>query len=426
MTVTSPTISNIGDDQVIDAVNRASKRLVIVAPGVSRNVAEAIARVWRKLGADNVRIVLDVGPEVYRLGYGDPEAIQPLQKVAEELGTAIHHHRGVRICLVISDESTLVFSPTPLVVEPKGDVPSQPNGLTLDFVPTGIANEVGLGERGQNDQTVGLSSVSSEEVQTVLADLTENPPRRFDLAQQVQVFNAAFEFVEFSVEGCTISKKTVSIPSDLVGLGRDPRTQKMLHSTFKLIDGDDKELSGARITKLKKFILDKFLVNLPNYGNIVLRTNKADFETAVETLRRYVNRFQQRIKVNLQLAIDRNRKALVDSLTSGVATNPPPRSRKHLGPNPSREAIADWLNLTLEEIFGSAGDYLKGMEVTVIVKGVTYESLSDSKFIEVAKKHLPMLKRLHDEFDTAKAVSEEPKPQKSLWDPVDQSSKAIN
>jgi hypothetical protein len=427
MTDSNATFSNIGDDQVIDAINRATRSLVIVAPGLSRDVAEAIVRCWRRIGAVRAKVILDVDPEVCRLGYGNADAVNLLQTVAAEIGVAIHHQSGVRICLVVSDDSTLIFSPTPLVVEAKARVASQPNGLRLDFVPNGIANEVGLGDRGRDDQTVGLKSVSSNEVKEVLANLTENPPRKFDLTQLVQVFNAAFEFVDFTLKGCSISRKTVRIPSDLVGLGRDPRTQKMLRSTFKLIDAEDKELSGARITRLKRFINDNFLVNLPNYGNIVLRKNKTDFERAVDILRRYVDRFQRRLEVNLQSGIDRNRRALVEALASGVANNPPPRSRKHLGPTPSREVAAEWLDLTLKGIFGDAAAYLKRMRVKVIVKGVTYESLSDATFIEVAKKHLPSLNRLHDEFDVAKAVSEEPKRQRrTLLDSIDESSKSIN
>ena len=47
------------------------------------------------------------------------------------------------------------------------------------------------------------------------------------------------------------------------------------------------------------------------------------------------------------------------------------------------------------------------MDVALTIKGVTYELLSDPKFIEVAKEHLPKKLRLHEEFDTAKAVKEE-------------------
>jgi len=46
------------------------------------------------------------------------------------------------------------------------------------------------------------------------------------------------------------------------------------------------------VTKVKQFIAKKYLINLPGYGTAILRSNKADFQVAVEALERYVNRFQ--------------------------------------------------------------------------------------------------------------------------------------
>jgi hypothetical protein len=43
------------------------------------------------------------------------------------------------------------------------------------------------------------------------------------------------------------------------------------------------------------------------------------------------------------------------------------------------------------------------MKVGLLFKGVTYESLNDPKFIDAAKKVMPHLESLHDEYDAAKA-----------------------
>ena len=42
-------------------------------------------------------------------------------------------------------------------------------------------------------------------------------------------------------------------------------------------------------------------------------------------------------------------------------------------------------------------DLIKEMKATVIFKDATYESLSDPKFIKVARQALPHLKALHEE-----------------------------
>ena len=111
------------------------------------------------------------------------------------------------------------------------------------------------------------------------------------MARKVRVFNARFEFVEFELHGLSLSRKRVPIPSDPMGLAKDSKAQRLLRSSLQLID-ENSEVSGDRVTKVKQFIAKKYLINLPGYGTAILRSNKADFQVAVEALERYVNRFQ--------------------------------------------------------------------------------------------------------------------------------------
>lgn len=57
-----------GDVQIADLILATRRRLVVVAPAVTRIVAEAICDRWQALGAESVSLVLDIDPEVYRLG----------------------------------------------------------------------------------------------------------------------------------------------------------------------------------------------------------------------------------------------------------------------------------------------------------------------------------------------------------------------
>jgi hypothetical protein len=427
MNDSASTITNITEDHVIAAIRSSQRRLLVIAPGLSERVAVALAERWRVLGAEAVDVILDVDPEVCRLGYGEMKSVQLLQKVAGELKTGVRHQAGTRICIVIADDTTLIYSPTPLVVEAKPLTPTHPNGICLRSVPLELAEEAKLDAEKGSEPLVGAGLVSKEVVENLISDLAENPPRKFDLTQRVQVFNAAFEFVEFKLEGCSIARKTVRLPSDLVVAARDQQTRNRVNSNFHLIDKNNRRLSGERVLNLKEFVSRKFLVNLPNYGNVVLRTNKSDFEGAVKTLIHYVERFQKRVKKELQAAIDESRKSLVEALLPAVKINPPSRSIKHIGGNPNEEAVRGWLDAELAYIFGDAGQHISEMKVSVLFKGVTYESLNDPNFIETAKKHLPTLKKLHDEFDTAKAVQENSGQAKPLQEDLfDESSEAVN
>ena len=85
MNDSSTSIINIDDEQVIAAVQSTTRRLFIMAPGLSETVAQAVSDKWQTLGAPAVNVIVDMDPEVCRLGYGDPKAFQLLERVAKRL-----------------------------------------------------------------------------------------------------------------------------------------------------------------------------------------------------------------------------------------------------------------------------------------------------------------------------------------------------
>jgi hypothetical protein len=76
-----------GEQQLVEFVGSARERLVVIAPAVTLPVAEAICAKWHELRND-VTIVLDTDPEVYRLGYGDEAALNRLTETAALLDVA--------------------------------------------------------------------------------------------------------------------------------------------------------------------------------------------------------------------------------------------------------------------------------------------------------------------------------------------------
>lgn len=393
-------VTSLTDADLTGLVSCVQRRLVVIAPGLSLPVANAVAETWRRLGPHAVQVVLDPDPEVCRMGYGDVAALKVLQETAEELRTRIHQQSGLRIGVVVTDETTAIFSPTPLLIEAGGQPGEKPNAIRLDapiLNPDRDAPSADLSSI--NVQSKPLTKV---EIEKTNEDLKANPPMKFDVARKVRVFNARIEFVEFELRGLAISRKTVQIPSDLLGLAKEPRAQKLLHSSFQLIE-ENSELSGERVNKLKQFIAKKYLIGLPGYGNVVLRSNKEDFQTAVKALERYVHRFQRLLQKKLQAAIDANREMLVTALTPGTLTSPPVRWKRYLGNGARREDIERLLRSELTTAFGSTEKLFREMEVKLVFKGVTYESLNDPDFVSVAREKILSLDLLHEEYDAARA-----------------------
>jgi hypothetical protein len=120
------------EQRLMDMIALARYRLVIVAPGLGDNVGKSLAA--RVMSADppqNIAVTLDVDPEVCRLGYGTLNALEEVKMALELTGRRLGTTEGIRIGLVISDDQTLIYGPTPLLIEAGSTVPTRPNAILL-------------------------------------------------------------------------------------------------------------------------------------------------------------------------------------------------------------------------------------------------------------------------------------------------------
>lgn len=119
-----------------------------------------------------------------------------LQETAEALGTRIYQQPGLRIGVVVTDESTAIFSPTPLLIEAGGKPGEKPNAIRLD---TPILNpEKGGSVSDLHNINVEPQPLTKKEVEKTSEDFKLNPPMKFDVARKVRVFNARIEFADLT------------------------------------------------------------------------------------------------------------------------------------------------------------------------------------------------------------------------------------
>jgi hypothetical protein len=195
-----------------------------------------------------------------------------------------------------------------------------------------------------------------------------------------------------------------------MGLAKDKETRDRLHSSFKVIGKEDAvdpegKLSERAIDDERKRIANIYLVSLANYGNVILRTNRPKFEQEIEELRLLVARFGEKLKERLDTIIAGNARKLADTLFGSVKAKRPERWTRILGPNPTDHQLKEQLEDDLRTAFGNGDDLVSEMKVKLLFKGVTYQTLTDPKFIELAKQKFPKL-RLLDEFDAARGTKE--------------------
>lgn len=148
------TVAN--DKSIIGLIQKARRRLVVMAPAVSELVAAALIERLEFLGADAVTITLDVDAKTYRLGYGDPCTLDTLYEATRRFGNPLRRQAGLRISILISADLMMVYSPTPLLIEAGPKQENCPNAVVVGSPPLNVLREMGYGENGFKEQTIGL------------------------------------------------------------------------------------------------------------------------------------------------------------------------------------------------------------------------------------------------------------------------------
>jgi len=314
------------------------------------------------------------------------------------LGTQIYQQQGIRVGVILTDETTVVYAPAPLLVEAGGTKGERTNAIRFE-TPSALA--AGAGARPEI--TLSPVPVTATEVQGTAQDLKANPPMKFDIARKVRVFNSRIEFVEFKLGKVLISRMTVTIPSDLINLIADGDARRRFRGAFELI-GDDDKVSTDSVAQKKEEIAGKYLVSRRGYGGtVILREKKDAFLSEIAALKEELNTLRAGILADLQKAIDRNLETIFAVLLPGVIDNPPGRWLNQLSIPPRPADVERLLRTDLTKKFGSAATICGEMKVNVVFKGVTYEALSDPKFIEAVKVAIPWMDLPHEEFEAARS-----------------------
>ncbi|MSR67186.1 MAG: hypothetical protein EXS24_07435 [Pedosphaera sp.] len=395
------TICRIDDEQLIEALDKAKRRMVFAAPGVSLRVATKLAAQWRRLGHEAVSVILDVDPAVCRLGYGTLEGLQHLQNTANELGGLLCHQPGLRIGIVVCDDGGLFWTPTPLLIESGAEQPARCNGVILSSLPKKLADELGIGPGAQAEQQIGLDKVPDKKVEALAADLKANPPLPFDISRPVLVFNSQVEFVEFNLEKIQLQRQEIAIPQQVMGLAASN-----IHSLFRLDVGEELLAEKEKLEHKKREIDKQFTRPMRGFGgSIIRRSQKDEFRTAVKELESALESFRAMVRQQFRAVAESNKKKLMDLLMKALKANPPEECRRFLGRPDEEESLRKWLGGQLYDAFDKAAKVADDMRVTVRFKGVTYECLTAPDFIKLAKEAFPNL-QLHEEYSAAREKSD--------------------
>jgi hypothetical protein len=407
-----PSIQSITEQNLVDAISAAKQRVVYVAPGIWPEVAHALADAWRRLGADQVTVILDIDPEICRFGYGSIEGLAIVEQVAQSLNQAIGQEPGIRICIVIADDQTFIFSPTPRLIEcapgaipdpknPSGQAVTTPraNGIVLASPPAAIERDLGATPELAAERTIGNEAVDNQKVEEVTKDLKQNPPKKFDLARAVNVYNAAVQFAEFKVTGCRLSGHKASLPSELIKVARkNPALDKKIDKSLRLIEDEDdlitnETLSQDTIFAERKRIEEAYLVHVKG-GTIIDRKKTDEFNSEVVEFKKLIKNFSDLVSGDLNDRYLATAEQLATELLPDVLNDIPPAWIKKLGKFPEDSEVKYRIKDALLKAFGNPDRRVNAMKADVVYKDVTYDMLKDPEFIQIIAENFPGLEHV--------------------------------
>ena len=429
------TFQEVNDSSLIKLIGEAQQRVVFVAPGVHQAVAEALGKRLAEIDRLQVTVVIDPDEDVCRIGYGDAKGLELLSRYADRQSFALMAQPGLRVGVLLVDDVTLVWSPTPRSVEaaPLGNATTpaerSPNGLLLGANPgEQLAHAVSAAgtDTLPFDAEVGVEVVTKERVQKTLDGLAKNPPIPVDLARITRVFSTKLQFAEFTVKGAKFSKRELKVANDYMNADIQGELKGLVESRLRAFgDFRDEEIevpafnngtaafnqqgepltekvSEASLQRQRNELERRYLFNVPGFGRLIAKDDKQDLERLVAAYRVQLEAYSEAIRQRL----DAQAGKIIDEAAKLIAERAA-RTGSKLDEKQLRDSIQKSLDRTKDEV----------PEVKLVFKDVTYEQTKNPEFRAKVDKALPAAKRKqmgdwnHD-FDAAKAA-EPPSPSES-------------
>jgi hypothetical protein len=410
------------DDTLCALIRQARDKLVLIAPGITRPVALALGdRLTDTRLA--VTVILDNDPEVYRLGFGTPEGLAALKEQLDANHLELRCQPGIRIGVLVADDKTLIFSPTPQLLEAGSTSPSKPNAVFLEgAVAKTLSEAAGASENTMpSNSEIGQRALTPKDVEAIKKNVMENPPAPFDLTQKARVFSSRLQYVEFTVEKYQLTRQTVPIPAYLMGLAGD--MQDRWHNNLRVMDvqattvklnlidakGNMREVSVGQkyLDDERKKIEKKFLIPVVGFGSVMFKNKQKDFESATEgfceLLTQYFEKLEEQVSESLYEVV----LSVVKRLLPSVKANPP-EQYKRFG-DPSDADLEEFLVQDISDAI-SVKTLLKEPKMKRVYKEVAYQSVQSDDFQKnlrgALKRAMVPASSIDDMFRVSTAVLE--------------------
>lgn len=432
------TFCAVDDATLVALIQDARKCIVFIGPGVHEPVAIALGKRFSEIDGLDVTVVLDPAEEVCRNGFGDIKGLELVNEYAKTNGFAVRSQPGLRVGVLLADDKTLVWSPTPRTIEappistatqailaqpktappgerpattapsgpahlaPAAPPPMAPNGLLLGSNPgeqlaKAVAAE-GINADPKNAE-IGTSAITPEQLKVTQDAIAKYPIIPVDLQRIAHVFSTKLQFVELEIKGAKISRTQLTVPSELLNSDAKGELQGLIQSKLsafaefktvevpvpayhngKAIVGETEHVSEATLQRARTAMEKKFIYDIAGYGRLIARDEKMDFESYVEAL-----------KVQL-LAHSKELKKLIEKQSGDIIDDAVDLIMARASrPGSSHVPDAEQLRKVLRE--GLTRGKEEEPKISLVFKDVTYDQTKNDDFGQRVAKALPAHKR---------------------------------
>lgn len=412
----SRTFTTATDDNLIALIEGARNRLAVIAPGLTTPVAQALAARMADLP---ILVILDADAEVYRMGYGDPEALQIIREASRNKMFDLREQPGVRIGVVISDDRTMVYAPVSRNVEAGSTTEEKPNAIMLDGGATEKLAEAAGATEGEAE--VGVTGMEPERVAQMEVDLKQNPPLSFDLTRRLTVFVTEVQFIELRVENATFGSRRIRLPQSFQKF-EDEALRRDINSSLKIpieltakLDisiksyrGDETlKVNEATIKREREGIERAFIHDWKGRGKVILRRDKDQVTKELDRLVLVITEYHHALRAKFVDCKQEFRERLVGEFLGLWKKSPPDHLLRR--ENTDEDSCREDIESEADEMFEKAVA-LGTTEAKVIYKNISIEDLKDEdlmaslrNLMESAGVDAETVKKLFQSGDAAAA-----------------------
>lgn len=305
-----------------ELVKTAEDRLIIVSPGITNDVAIAIAQKVNEDKIKSIEVIIDSDPDAIRYGYGQIEAIKTLQNLNIKLRT----QPGIRIGIIITDLVSLIFTPTPQNLEEEIKSLSTPNAIYLEkkqveeLLDSIITERVAKSDSGEVE--IGKKEIKKEEVKNIEKELIERPPIKPDLERRMRVISSVFQFVDTEFKGARIFNNSFSLTGRDLGI-KDENLASRISARYQLFNNDQiNELKNQfDLETVLNRIKDAYLKKIPNYGSVLHYKNTKEFTQAIEFFQEEIKNTKQNIEETFSEMLKKSHQELFSFISENLKKN---------------------------------------------------------------------------------------------------------